>query len=104
MEKHVTLVAVLKIGFGIMGITAALVVLAVLLMGGLISQDRDAMIATSILGPLIALIVAVFSVPSIVGGIGLIKRWSWARYLVLVLSVFSLTNIPVGTALGVYSI
>jgi hypothetical protein len=48
--------------------------------------------------------VAVFSVPSIVGGIGLIKRWSWARYLVLILSVFSLTNVPVGTAMGVYSI
>jgi uncharacterized membrane protein (DUF2068 family) len=61
-------------------------------------------VATSVLGPLIAVIVAVFSVPSIVGGIGLIKRWSWARYLVLILSVFSLTNVPVGTATGVYSI
>ncbi|MBL7201147.1 MAG: hypothetical protein ISS56_13495 [Anaerolineae bacterium] len=61
-------------------------------------------VATSVLGPLIAVIVAVFSVPSIVGGIGLIKRWSWARYLVLILSVFSLTNVPVGTAMGVYSI
>jgi hypothetical protein len=34
----------------------------------------------------------------------LLKYKSWARYLVLVLAILDLLNIPIGTAIGVYSI
>ncbi len=35
---------------------------------------------------------------------GLLKRQSWARILVLVLGILNLLNVPFGTALGIYSI
>lgn len=43
-------------------------------------------------------------VPAIIGGIGLLRRKPWRRYLVLVLSVLDLFNIPLGTAVGIYCI
>jgi len=42
--------------------------------------------------------------PGIVGGVWLLKHKTWARYMVLVLSVLALLNIPIGIAIGVYSI
>ena len=44
------------------------------------------------------------SVPSIIAGVGLLKRRSWARILTIVLSVLNLINIPFGTLLGIYGL
>ena len=44
------------------------------------------------------------SVAGIIGGIGLLKRRSWARILLLIVSVLQLLDIPLGTALGIYTI
>ena len=52
----------------------------------------------------IAGILVLLSAPGIIGGMGLLKRQSWARILVLVLGVINLINIPFGTALGIYTI
>ena len=46
----------------------------------------------------------VLSVPGIIGGIGVLRRQSWARYMVLVLSILDLFSVPIGTAVGAYSI
>ena len=49
-------------------------------------------------------ILIAVSVPGIVGGVGLLRSKSWARYVILVLSILDLLNIPIGTALGIYGI
>jgi len=49
-------------------------------------------------------IIAFFSIPEIIAGVGLIKRKEWGRILALVVSFFNLIWFPLGTALGVYSI
>lgn len=41
---------------------------------------------------------------SIIAGIGLLTRQSWARIIALVMGCISLLNIPFGTALGIYTI
>jgi hypothetical protein len=40
----------------------------------------------------------------IVAGIGLLQRAPWARVLTLVIGFLSLLSVPVGTALGIYTI
>jgi Ni,Fe-hydrogenase I cytochrome b subunit len=57
-----------------------------------------------IIGASIAIFLFLFSIPGIIGGIGLFKHKNWARILVLILSVIDLFNISVGTAIDVYSI
>ena len=104
MEKHVTIAAILKIGLGILGVLIAAIVFVIVIGGGIISRDQEAIFITSIVGSAIALFVVLLSVPGIVGGIGLLKRWPWARILVLILAVFDLVNIPIGTLVGAYTI
>ena len=104
MEKHVTLVAALNIGFGILGVLIACLAFIVIAGAGAISGDPEAMAITSIVATAIALFFITLSVPEIIGGIGLLKHKSWARILVLIIAVLDLFQIPFGTAIGIYTI
>jgi hypothetical protein len=102
MKQHVTAVAALQIGFGVLKILIAAVVFLILVAGGLISGDADAMAIVTIVGLAIAGFLALTALPGIVGGLGLLKGQNWARVLVIFLAVLDLINFPIGTAVGVY--
>ena len=104
MDKHITLAAALNIGLGILEILVAMLLFAIIVGSGIISGDPTAITVTSIVGTVIAFFLAIVAVPQIVGGIGLLKRRSWSRILMLVVSVLKLLDIPIGTALGIYTI
>jgi len=106
MEKHVTLVGALHIGYGAFQILGALVAFMFIvgggLLGGLISKEESVIGITFFIATTIALWVTLVSLPGIVGGVWLLRHKSWARYLVLVVSVLGLLNVPLG--LGIYSL
>jgi len=52
----------------------------------------------------IACFILVKAGASLIAGIGLLERQSWARPLVLILAFIALFSIPFGTALGVYTL
>jgi len=104
MEEHVKILGILYIAFSAFGLIIAFIVFVAVTGGGLISGDETAIAITSIVGIAIAGILVLLSAPGIIGGMGLLKRQSWARILVLVLGVINLINIPFGTALGIYTI
>lgn len=49
-------------------------------------------------------VIIVFSIPTLLAGIGLLTRKSWAMLLALIMGCFKLFSFPIGTAIGVYSI
>jgi len=49
-------------------------------------------------------IIVLFSIPSIIGGVGLLNDKPWALTLLLVLGCFKLFSFPIGTAIGIYTI
>jgi hypothetical protein len=49
-------------------------------------------------------VILFFSIPSIIGGVGLLNNKSWALTLLLVLGCFKLFSFPIGTAIGIYTI
>jgi hypothetical protein len=108
MEKHVTLVGALHIGYSAFQILGALIAFTFIvgggLLGGFLSEDEIVIPITIFVGTTIAVFLLLVSVPGIIGGVGLLRHKSWARYMVLVLSVLALINIPIGIAIGVYSI
>ena len=54
---------------------------------------------------LIAVIaIILFSIPSIIGGWGILHGKKWSLTLILLLGCFKLFSFPIGTALGVYTI
>jgi hypothetical protein len=108
MEKHVTLVGALHIGYGafhvLCALFASLFIVGGGLLGGLIAEEKFVIGITFFIATTVAVWVILVSVPSIVGGIGLLRYKSWARYVVLVVSVLILLNVPLGTGVGAYSI
>jgi len=104
MEKHITTVAALHIGLSIFGIIIGAFIFIFLTAIGFVSRDEEALAILAAIGTIVGIFLFVLSVPGIIGGIGLLKRKEWARILILVVSAIDLINIPIGTALGVYSI
>lgn len=104
MEQHITIVAILSIIFGALAALVGIVLFVVIAGAGAASGDDQAMWITGAVGIAIASIFVVLSLPSIIGGIGLLKRRAWARVVILVVAALSLLSVPIGTAYGAYSI
>lgn len=104
MQKHITAVGALHIGFGILGIIAGVFIFALLSGIGIFSNDMDAQFVLWIVGTAVGGFLILVSIPGLIAGIGLLKLKNWARILTLVISAIDLLNIPFGTALGIYSI
>ena len=111
MESHIKIVGILHVILGGMGVLAAVAIL--FLFGGLAGlvgvadQTGDSAIAIPILGGiggLISIAILVFSVPGLIGGIGLLSMAPWSRVFMIVISALYLLHIPFGTALGIYGL
>lgn len=104
MEEHLKILGILYIAFSAVVLIVALALFIIISGGGLISGDNRVLTITTIVGTAIAGILFLLSIPGLIGGLGLLKKESWARLLVLVLGIINLINIPFGTALGIYTI
>jgi hypothetical protein len=56
------------------------------------------------IGGIIAIVILVFSLPGLIGGIALLMRAPWSRVYMLVISALHLLHLPFGTALGIYGL
>lgn len=104
MERHITLVAALHVGLGILGLIGGTFVFAVVAGSGVLSGDPTAMAITSFIGLAVAGFLYATSLPGLIGGIGLLRRKSWARIVLLIVSVLDLFHVPVGTLIAVYTL
>ena len=104
MEKHVTLVAAINIGFGILGVIFALFVFFGVMLGNAFIDDYEVRKILPLIGTVVALFLLVTSIPEIIGGFGLLKRRPWARILILIVACLDLLWIPIGTIIGIYEL
>ena len=104
METHIKVVGLINIVFGILGLMAAGIVFIAVAGGGLLSGDEEAILITSIVATSVSSIIAIFSIPEIIAGWGILKMKSWGRILGIVIGVLDLLAFPIGTAFGVYSL
>jgi hypothetical protein len=112
MKQHVSVLGILYIVFGCLGIIGAFAFL--LLFGGLAGivglvahQEPDAAVAVPILGIIgvvVSASIALLSIPGLIIGIGLTKFRRWGRVGGVVLSALNLLSFPLGTALGAYGL
>ena len=88
MDAHVRALGIIRIVLGALGVLIALGLL--LLFGGIAGvvsivgtqQDPNAWIGVgvlSLIGTILFLVIGIISLPSIVGGVGLLKYRSWAH-------------------------
>lgn len=105
MKKHVTVVAALHIGFGILGLIGAIAAFFALRFArGFVLGDEVPTMVLGFLSLSVPLLIGFLSTLGLVGGIGLLSYQSWARYLVIVVAALGCLNIPIGTLKGVYSL
>lgn len=117
MREHIRILGILNI---IMGCLTALGgVLVLLIMGGVTKiilmqpryssglSDQDAAVAAPIIatiGLAIGIFLIALAAPAIIGGLGLLNFRPWSRILMIIVSIFHLIHVPLGTALGVYGL
>lgn len=105
MKKHVTVVAALHIGFGVLSLLGALIVLLTFNFIQSFAHDvEEAEIVFTLLKTIIPSILSFGALMSIIGGIGLFSYKQWARIIIIIISALNCLNIPIGTLKGVYSI
>ena len=112
MKQHVSILGILYIVFGAVGLGLAFLVLGLLGgIAGLVSyvgaNDPEATIAITILGILAVVsfvTLAGLALPGIIVGFGLTRFRNWGRIGGIILSALNLLNFPFGTALGLYGL
>jgi len=105
MKKHVTVVGVIHIAFGVLGLIGALTVFFALHFArGFVSNEEIPEMVLSMLAISLPLLIGFMSTLGLVGGIGLMAYKNWARYLVIIVAAIGCLNIPIGTLKGVYSL
>ncbi len=109
MEKNAQVMGILWIVYGVLSVLGGIICLVALLV---ISHIPDIRWECGQVGPDILRIIGislgsfliVLGVIKIISGLGLQTHKEWARILTMILAFLSLVNIPLGTALGIYSI
>ena len=107
MKTHIQIAAALNIAIGVLFLAAAAAVFIFMTMASTIVASYESVAAGSIVGMVavaVSCFLAVLGLPSIIGGLGLFAEKSWAKPLVMVISILQLINIPFGTLLGAYTL
>jgi hypothetical protein len=105
MKKHVIVVGAIHIGFGFIGLVAAVAVfIALKFAKGFVGGEDIPEVVLGFLSVSIPLLIGFMATLGLIGGIGLLSYQSWARYLVIIVAALGCLNIPIGTLKGVYSL
>ncbi len=103
-EQHITLLGILHIVRGGLILLIGLLAFAFLAGIGSLTGDATAMSILGFLGIVAVVFMGILAIPSILAGVGLLQRQAWGRILALGVGFISLIDVPIGTALGVYTI
>jgi hypothetical protein len=103
IEQHITLVGVFHIVYHALHFLGSLAFFALMAFVGFVVEDPGVARLVWWIGLAVGTFLGILSVPGIIGGIWLLRRREWARILTMVVGALGLINIPLGTALGVYT-
>lgn len=71
---------------------------------GVLAGDPQALPILSLVGSMVGGLLTLLALPGIVAGYGLLTRRRWGRMLAIVVGILNLANVPLGTALGGYTL
>ena len=98
------LLGTLHFALGVCGLLAAAIMIFLMAVGGIFCGEELAFQFGCRVGAFICLAMMMFSLPALAAGIGLLRGRAWADRLALIAGLLSLPALPVGTALGVYTL
>lgn len=71
---------------------------------GVASRDATAVMVLSTVGTFVAAILTLLALPGMIAGVGLLRRRNWGRILAVVVGILGLSNVPIGTLMGIYAL
>jgi hypothetical protein len=104
MDKHFTIVGGLYVALGLSGLMAIPFVMASMVGGGLVTGEWQLMMFVPALGAAITLLLLIFALPTLIGGIALLRAKPWARPFGVLVAALNLANFPIGTPVGAYAL
>lgn len=104
LQNHVPIVGWIHIAIHAFNIVIGLAVFILLFGIGLATGEEEAAFVLTIVGVFVGIILLALALPGIAAGYGLLKRKSWGRILAIIVAVLGLLNIPLGTAVGIYTL
>lgn len=103
MRTHINILGWLHIVTGGLGLLGALALMGIITGFSALGGDAAAVAFGLAIGGLIASVFAIMALPNLLVGIGLLRRWRWARIGALILAFLNLFNFPLGTVVGIYT-
>ncbi|HBL29198.1 MAG TPA: hypothetical protein DD490_20395 [Acidobacteria bacterium] len=103
LRQHLTILGWLHLAAAGCAVLIGGFVFVVLNIIGVAIHDREATAILGIVGAAVAGFLVLLSLPGLFAGYGLLKRRPWARILAIVVGALHLYNMPLGTALGIYT-
>jgi hypothetical protein len=108
MKKHVTAVGAIHIGLGSIRVILSVFAYVFLskLLNNIPTNEMPDFVASLLSGifNVMPIVFGCVALMGVIGGIGLLSCKSWARILVLIVSILGCIRIPIGTLVGVYSL
>jgi hypothetical protein len=107
LQEHLRLLAILWFAFSAFEVVGGFILFIVANTIFVHVQDLSAPPQVGLLRPLLSFLAAFVFLKGAAGflaGYGLLHRMHWARPLALVLAFLALIHVPLGTALGVYTL
>lgn len=102
-DTHIQVVGWLFVAHGVLLLLGAAGTLICFVASGLFSGNVVHTLVSPIVGIVVMAVMAVFALPSLLTGRGLLEGKSWARVVAMILAVFAFFNFPLGTALCIYT-
>jgi hypothetical protein len=108
-EEHNKMLGIMHLAYGGMHLVSLVMMVFVFLIIGVTlpfsssGSDPSPLAFFGILGIVIGAISLIMTIPPLVAGYGFLKRKQWSKVAGAISAVLALINIPMGTALGVYT-
>ena len=102
--RRVQAVGWIHLALSSLGVLGGLALFGAIAPWGLLSGDPTAAFVTGTVATVLAAVMFTIALPGLFAGIGLLQRRSWGRNVAIVVSALLLFQVPVGTALGAFSL
>jgi hypothetical protein len=104
LGKHVRILGWLQIALGILDLLGGLAAFGILSGIGALSGDITAFGIMSVIGGFAGAFMLIMALPNLICGIGLLRNWGgWVIALAVILGIFNLMKVPIGTAIALYT-
>lgn len=104
MGRHVRILGWLHVALGIFDLLLGMAAFGIMSGMGFVSGDAHAFGVMSLIGGFAGAFMLLMAIPNLLCGLGLLRNWGgWVIVLAVILGLINVMNVPVGTAIALYT-